>query len=336
MLSFEHKDVVLPSINEAQFLQFAPVPGRPDVWLGLDRDGSLHEIDLSQTKTAVVATIDSNALNLAGELDLHVATQGRFAALAETRGRRAVILDPSTGRTVMALERDGYHLEHCRFPLAFFEHEGRLLVVHATQWNRLEISDPSDGRLLTPRDPMSAQFGSRHEHFVDYFHGRLTVSPTGERVVDDGWCWGSSGVPRAFSLRRWLEQNPYESEDGPSMKDLFIGEHLEREVCWLDDRTLAIWGQDDDDGNTSPGVAIHDAETGELLRSFAGPARQLVFDSPYLVAFDRDTGASLWDPLSGERLLQDPAVVPDSYHPTSRRFLTRRPHGLRLSRMVDA
>lgn len=87
----------------------------------------------------------------------------------------------------MRLDRGDYHEEHCNFPLAFFENRGRLLMVHGTDWNRLDVSDPVTGTLLTERSLTSYQDGQQQpDHYLDYFHCGLAVSPNREFVADNG------------------------------------------------------------------------------------------------------------------------------------------------------
>lgn len=334
-LHFVHEVVTIPGLAAEQVIAHAPIARVPDAWLMLDRAGRLHRVDLRKATAEPGGVVPADALELGGAVELHAAPDGRLAAVAEARGRRAVILDPASGRITMRLLRDDYHEEHCRFPLGFFELGGRLLLVHATEWNRLDVSDPATGELLTERAPTGYRSGeARPEHYLDYFHAGLAVSPDGERVLDNGWVWQPVGVPRVFSLKRWIEENRWESEDGPSVKDLcYRTYYWDGPACWLDEGTIAIWGEGEDDLELTPGVRIFDAESGAELRSFAGPPQGLLFDPPYLVAYSIPTGTSIWDPATGERLASDPTLRPTAYHPASRELLTVLPgDGFRVSR----
>ncbi|MGW9211017.1 hypothetical protein ACWGR4_29035 [Embleya sp. NPDC055664] len=116
--------------------------------------------------------------------------------------------------------------------------------MHATAWNRLDCSDPSTGANLTHRASPSPQREMPvDEHYLDYFFCGLSVSPTGRRIVSDGWMWSPCGVLATWDLQAWLTDNPYESEDGPSRRELAprLGPQDAPRV-WPDDRRLAIWG----------------------------------------------------------------------------------------------
>lgn len=338
-LRFEHALVRPGRLSPDDVVALAPIARHAGLWLMLDREGRLHRVDLDRATVEAVGLLPQGAVDLGAPLDLHVAPDGGLAAVAERAGRRAVVLEPVSGRVTMSLLRDDYHPEHCRFPLAFFELSGKLHLVHATAWNRLEVSDPYTAVLLTARDPLTYRSrDARPEHYLDYFHAGLKVSPDGMWVIDNGWVWQPVGVVRAFSLARWVEGSPFESEDGPSVKELCWRSYFwDGPVCWVGERTVAVWGgrkDGEDVDELTPAARIFDVESGLELRSFPGPAAGFAFDPPYLVAHDADHGAAVWDPSTGERLARDPSLSPEAYHPGSRCFLTRTGQGFRVSRCV--
>jgi hypothetical protein len=236
----------------------------------------------------------------------------------------------------MRLDRGTYHVEHSNFPVAFAQIDGRLLLVHGTDWNRLDVSDPRTGGLLTDRSPTSYRRDEeRPEHYLDYFHGGLAASPDGEWIVDNGWVWHPVGIVSSWSLRRWLEGNPWESEDGPSKRGLCTRNYFwDGPLCWIDNRTLAVWGYGNDEENLLPAAVLFDVESGRQVRWFAGPVGSFVFDR-YLFSSSRDAGTSVWDVATGERLLHDPTFSQTAYHPGARQFVTALPGGsFRLSHLV--
>src|SRR5262249_3289511 len=147
-------------------------------------------------------------LDLSEAVSLHLSSDGRLAAAVNTHGQHGVVVDLVAGKTTMSLERDNYHNEHCTFPVAFVEVEGRPRLIHRTEGNRLDISDPRTGSLLTERTlPTWDGGGPRPEHYLDYFHCGLAVSPGGKRVADNGWVWHPVGVVVCWEVLRWLERN---------------------------------------------------------------------------------------------------------------------------------
>jgi hypothetical protein len=270
--------------------------------------------------------VDSSAVDLTKHLVLAVAPSGELAAVGEAYGRRAVVLEPASGKVVQTLERGDYHVEDCTFPLAFFELEGRLLLVHGTDWNRLDVSDPRQGALLTAREEVE----------LDYFHSELCVSPDGARLLDYGWMWHPCGRVRTFDLRRWVKENPGEPEDGPTLKSFSDRPYFwDGPVAWLDPTTVAVWGGAEDDPETIRAVTIFDVVTGEAQRTFYGPEAGLAPVPPYLVAFEPERGTSVWDWRTGERLAVDASFCPVAAHPASHELLSRQAGGgFRVSRLL--
>jgi hypothetical protein len=233
------------------------------------------------------------------------------------------VFDLDTGSATMALDRGDYQTEHSNFPAAFAEVDGRTVLIHATEWNRLDVSDPRTGELLTARPtPVYRRDEPRPEHYLDYFHGGLAVSPTGAYVADNGWVWHPFGVVAVWDVRRWLRENPWESEDGPSMRSLcHRAYYWDGPLCWLGSDRLAVWGYGADDEWLIPAVRVFDATTGAEGHWFAGPTGDLISDG-YLFSCDPAGGTSVWDVETGERLLLDGEFCPRRYHPGAKTFLT--------------
>jgi len=148
-----------------------------------------------------------------------------------------------TGQKLMQLERDDYHEDVSSFPLALCEIGNRLLLIHGTEWNRLDISDARTGVMLTQRNPTSLKQGEvKPPHYLDYFHSQLSVSPGQQFIADNGWVWQPFGVVETWNLRHWLEANVWESEDGDSKKTLCLRDYWDGPLCWIDDNRLVVWG----------------------------------------------------------------------------------------------
>jgi hypothetical protein len=336
-LTFEHRDVALAGTGLGGIADLRPIAASGDVeCLVLTDEGEVFRVDLGRGSVRRLMSAFDPGVALAPTLSLHASPGGEMAAVVGVRGRHGVVLDLEAGRPAMRLDRGDYRFEHSDFPVAFFERDGHLRLVHGTDWNRLDISDPRAGVLLTDRALTPYRGGEeRPAHDLNYFHGGLAVSPGGDWIVDNGWVWHPAGVVTAWSLRRWLGDNPWESEDGPSKKDLCVRSYFwGGPLCWIDGRRLAVWGYGNDDENLIPAALLFDVESGRQIRWFPGPRGSLVFDR-HLFSFSADAGTSVWDVATGERLLHDASFCPTAYHPGAGQFVTVCPGGeFRLSRLV--
>ena len=308
-------------------IALAPIARRPSAWLMLDSKGHFWFVDTRAETARPGGQLDPASIDLEKPVVLCAAPGGELAAVGEAYGLRAAVLEPESGAVVRTLVRGEYQVENCHFPLALFEYGGRVLLLHATDWNRLDVTCPRTGERLTPRE----------EPRLDYFHSDLHLSPNGTLALTNGWIWHPFGQVRTFSVSRWLDENPYESEDGPSLTDLAgRAYYWDGPVAWLDERTVALWGEGDDADEMIPAALIYDALTGQLVRSFRGPGQGLLSVPPHLVSYDDHRGAEVWDWRQGERLAADPALVPEDAHPLSRELLSRIHDGVwRVSTLTD-
>ncbi|HWI60378.1 MAG TPA: hypothetical protein VNT75_00925, partial [Symbiobacteriaceae bacterium] len=323
-LAFSHRTVTLLSPPGNPWLTVLPVrAAQSSVWIGLTTGGELFRVDLDAERLELLTRLTPDEVDFGQPISLHVDDRGRFAAVANTLGLRGLVLDLGTGARSMSLLRRDYHPEHCRFPLAFFEHAGRTLLVHATDWNRLDISDPRSGTRLTQRPVVAWRAGEpKPLHMLDYFHSDLLVSPDSRWIVDNGWVWHPCGEVVTWSLDQWVAQSEWESEDGPSRRSLCSREYFwNGPLCWVDGTTVAVWGFGDAEEYLIDAVRLFDVTTGRQLKWFAGPHGRLVVDE-VLFAYGPEGGTSVWDIATGERLHHDERFCPSAYHPGARHFMT--------------
>jgi hypothetical protein len=323
-LRFEHRALALPR-DAPRALDAQPIcAGDRDAWVIAGDDGRLHELVLDDAcELTTLATLPIERVDPARDVIVRLSRDHALAAVANRLGTTGVVIDLATGAVTMEFARDGYHDEHSTFPIAFFERGGRQLLVHGTAWNRLDISDPRTGELLTPRGPTAhGEDGQRPPHFLDYFHCELAIAPDQRHIADNGWVWHPVGIVATWSLDRWLE-NAWESEDGPSRHDLCQRTYFwDGPWCWLDDRRLAVWGYGHDAEAMLDAVRVFDATTGQEERWFPGPQGELFCDGAILLSASAKAGVAAWDLATGARIVGDPAAPPLArFHPTAKTLL---------------
>lgn len=337
--------VLTPQFNKTaiptelgKIVDIAAVNAEPrSVWILLGEDGDIFRFDASEVAVAKLASItlpteegqDSPFRGNIRRPRLHASHGGDFAAVVSDYGRYGAVVDLSVGNVTVTLDGGEYHPETVPFSFAFLDHGGQTIAVHRTAWNRLDLSDASNGKLLSVRNPTSYRAGEqRPEHYLDYFHGALYVSPNGTRILDDGWVWHPVGVPVVWDLNRWLSENPWESEDGPTRKKVCARDYYwDHGVIWLDEQTVAIAGLGDDDIEIIDGVRIFDITSrgsagsgwrddwswAKQITSFAGPAGKFFSDGRWLYSSDK-SGLSKWDTQTGTRIGYIENFRPTQHH----------------------
>ena len=346
-LRLEHHvvDSPFPSDEELMDIQPASMPG---VWWCLSSAGVLSRVNFRDRRFESLYKFADLGFEIDQEVMLSVAPQQDFAALLHASGPSGIVFELGSGRTTALLNRGSHHPENSCFPFAFFSFTGRTLAVTGTAWNRLDIIDPSTGSVLTERTlPEWRSDEPRSSRHLDYFHAGLCVSPRGHRIADNGWVWHPTGIIRSWSLDAWASGNSWESEDGPTLKQLaWRSYYWDGPLCWIDDETLAIWGWGVDDEWLIPAVRLLDVNSGEQVGWFAGPhvrpthawppkkpVPSLFFDR-YLFSVSDEAGLAVWDVGDGHCLLRDSSIAPIHYHPGSKEFLSRSASGFTLTRVV--
>lgn len=267
---------------------------------------------------------------------LHTSNGGEFVAVVNDYGRYGQIIDLASGKVTLSLDGGDYHPETVPFSFAFTEFNSRVVAIHRTQWNRLDCSDASTGKLLSERSFANYEVaGKPPEHYLDYFHGAICVNPSGTRVADDGWVWHPVGIPYSWSLERWLSDNVWESEDGPTKMNLCTRLYYwDVSMAWLDDTRIAVAGIGDDDKDMHAGARVFDVTTpgppsilcrsdwpwAQELTAFAGPAGHFFSDGISLFSSD-ETGLSCWNPVDGVRTAHVPDIQPTHYHRGARELV---------------
>ncbi len=289
--------------------------------LALTADGGLHGVNLESgmiTKLSRISlpTFEPEEDNYLGQrrLRLHASANGEFAAIVLDYDQPGLLVRAADGAVTLRLDGGDYLPETVPFSASFTRHAGRDVLIHRTAWNRLDVSDAATGALLTERHMAPLENGQpRPAHYLEYFHGRLAISPDGDRIFDDGWIWHPVAVPCVWSLTDWLVRNVWESEDGASRLSPAIREDWTIPTCWIDNRHLAQWVLADwndkelEEISNNAGVSIYDLDASPepTRRRLPIPleradVRDLFSDGTRLFVAS-ESGVTVWDIASGEQ-----------------------------------
>ncbi|MFJ9778440.1 hypothetical protein ACIRSS_02590 [Amycolatopsis sp. NPDC101161] len=254
---------------------------------------------------------------------LYTSGDGRFAAVVTDHGRHGAVVDLGSGVVTLALDRQDYHTETTRFPVAFVNAGTGPLVVTATDWNRLDVFDAATGRLLTDRVTTREE---NPEHYFDYFFGALLPSPSGRSLLVDGWAWHPVGIPLALDFQAWLAGDRHAPEHGRMLADR--GYSWNTPMAWIGEDTVALQGIGDDEPMLE-GVELRDAGGDSRLGMFAGPAGPM-WGHGGLLYVTAEAGFEVWDPADGARIGFAEGFRPTAHDPATGAFAELRNDQLRI------
>lgn len=113
--------------------------------------------------------------------DIGIVGPSGVVALAHRRGTKGLVAWGELRGQYREINRSFYCADSYDYPLARFAGpDGRALLVHCPDsYANLEVEDAISGERLTRREPAA----------LDFFHSRLSVSPSGRWLASAGWVW---------------------------------------------------------------------------------------------------------------------------------------------------
>lgn len=160
---------------------------------------------------------------------------GRWAVVHERTGTAGLLLHD--GKRLREVHRSSYRADAYLYPACLFlGPDGRMLLAHCPEgYSRIDIDDAETGRRLTACDD---------RRVVDFFHSRLTPSPSGTKLLSAGWVWHPWDAVVWFDVAAALAD--------PRVLDRLVGSEQSRtaglaeetSATWLDDDTLLVGSSD--------------------------------------------------------------------------------------------
>jgi len=218
------------------------------VFVDLINRAEIEAIAVTETGRVIVIDIGSGDSIDIGELcfdpsllRLQSQSFNDYVCVSQIYSTRGTVLDLTDRRFSKRLERGDYCAEVSTFPIAFLASENGTLLIHGTDWNRLDITRLETDELLTDRVvDYDAEL-----NFFDYFHSGLSVSPDSQSFISNGWHWHPYGQITSYTVERFLEEFESSHLDLELTDDLDAGDACfqlgwDRPVCWIGDNTLGI------------------------------------------------------------------------------------------------
>ncbi len=176
-----------------------------------------------------------------------------YICISEKYGLNASVINTETGK-IQEFSREDYHADVSVYSTGFIERDGKILLIHQTQWNRLDITDLESGKILTERDikieltldkydekTKEIIKGKRKsENYLDYFHSSLHISPDRRNFLSNGWVWSPVDNIRCFNVEDFFSK--YElCSFGIEYAN---GYNWDRPCTFIDNDTFAIIADD--------------------------------------------------------------------------------------------
>jgi len=336
--TFQEQTIQAPYLKETTVLASLGCPiNSKHIYIFTDHS-EIVRLNIDSGEHDLIATLDANEFPVTAKFHLYCSQDGRFLALTCRRRSthelsplcKGIVIRQADGETVMALSAGDYHTEQAPLPLCFLEYEGRTLLVHATDWNRLDITDMDSGKIITERNfEDSPGRDEDNDDLYTEWYGLLKPSPNNSRMATIGWVWHPIGIALSFDLKAWLNGSTWESDCSPRMRDYAIWDYYwDSPFCWVDDQKLCIWGVSDGEFGDDPKneAAIFDAESGDKLLSIPGPTCDTFFCDEYLfsglqVGEERQMGLTIWSLKDASLLYKKQGLFADLYVPEEKALI---------------
>jgi hypothetical protein len=304
-------------LNADEILAIQAFPEPHTRLLAVTAQQALWQFELGAVQAQPLMHLPDLGLSQETEVQIKVSPDTRFAAITRidraAKNNRGVVVDLTQRCVVMDLPGFDYHPTEAPFPVAFFQHQGKILLVMATDWAQLDLVDLATGQCLSTREESDINDTMREGAVFTEWAGELVVSPDGQRIATVGWAWHPAGLAWTFSLADWLN-NRWEPDFGRSKR--LLGEAWSyfwfSPLAWLDDQRLIIWGDpstQDADDRPANNVVIYDAVSGERIGGFDGPLLgTFEVHGPWLFSTqsNEEGGLIAWDWASGQNVASWP------------------------------
>lgn len=280
-----------------------------DQFLLFDDTGALWLSNVAGTDRRQIAHLASiTAFDKPIEVTLHEP----YACVVERFGLHGAVVDLRNG-AIREIQREDYHADVSSYSHAFVEHHGKCLLIHQTEWNRLDITDLETGRCMTERqvvynykpeqrDDNGAVIAAARddsENYLDFFHSRLHVSPNCKNFLSNGWMWSPVDNIIAYDVSDFFRT----FDPGGAKTEFGGGYNWDRPCTFIDDDTfVAVVDElkDEEEQDNEPYLPlwfyrISDAHEGHRYRHI-NAFRKLACDAFGLNKYGEVHGDLYYDP----------------------------------------
>jgi len=331
--TFETRQLVVPELGDCKVLASAPLYGSTTDLLVYTSKGQAWLLNVATGDVQLKKEYSNECICVEGEVYLTVSRDHRYASVTSTvhghkehpASNKGMVFDLITGEDKLVLSCGDYHTELTPFPVVFVEHNNKTMLVHATDWDRLDTTDLETGLIITGRDVEEMPEDDDNDVSTEW-SGTLLLSPDQRRIATIGWIWHPIGVATSFDVQKWLNGSKWEAEIGQSLRSYTIWDYYwSSSFLWLDDKRLCIWGpldKQDAHGNPLDCVGIYNADTEKQLGFITGPTNDFLFFDTYLFSgMKDDSGLAVWSIEEGALVHEERGLNAHEYLPERKEFV---------------
>lgn len=334
--SFIERSIIIDELIDVNVLTSIASP-LSDEWIYVyTNQADIRKINIVSGVCEIIVTFQPQRFPANATFHLYISADEKYLAITclfqgnyENKSIcEGSIIYLQSGLEVLNLNAGDYHMQENPFPVCFVKHQGKNAVVHATDWNRLDITDLETGEIITDRDFEKMPEQNDDAVFSEWA-GILKPSPNQERIATIGWVWHPFGCAYSFNLKRWLAGEKWEADSSIHRRS-YVGwdGFWDASFLWIDDNRLCVWGVPDDNkyNLSENNIAIFDAETEDELFRFSGPTKDVLFYDGFLFSgiendAKKNVGLSIWNIENGDLLHQEFGLNMDLYLPLSKEFV---------------
>ncbi len=206
-----------------------------NIIFALCQDHALIEINTLTQKVNQISQLKLDRIDFSKSLSLQLSANDTMISIVNVIGQYGYIYDLNLKEVVLNLDRKDYQIENSSFPIKFVHVNDQDYLVHASDWNHIDIYDFKEEKNITYRETNKYEAPG----YLDYFYSELHVSPSNKWILSSGWVWHPVSVLKFIDLNEWMTNSIAEPEKSNDADFSIMSYYWDRALCWIDENTIA-------------------------------------------------------------------------------------------------
>lgn len=233
MFTAEKKQIKLNINDQIADIQYANIDN--NLIYVVTQKHSLLKINVEEEKIIAAKKLEQARIDWTKKLKIKLSPNDKYLCITNKKGRYGYVYDLENNKIILELDREDYHTEETLFPIAFFIRDNKTYLIHAVDWNHIDLTDLTTQTTITKRKTNTY----KEEGYLDYFYGELHISPDQKWLLSSGWVWQPVSYIKFINLQNWLTKNNAEPEIHNPNNFSIMSYYWDRALCWTDNQTIA-------------------------------------------------------------------------------------------------